>query len=76
MVVRQGVALVGVGAALGVVVALAASGRLESLLFDVPPRDPVVLGIAAGTLLLVAAVACAIPAVKAARVNPVEALKD
>lgn len=76
LVVRQGVALAGAGIALGLVIAILAAGRLESLLFDVPPRDPAVLGGTGLVLLVVAAVACLVPAVRAARVDPLEALRS
>jgi ABC-type lipoprotein release transport system permease subunit len=45
------------------------------LLYHTSPRDPVVMLVVAGVLLLSAAVACAIPAWRASRVDPLEALK-
>lgn len=61
--------------AIGLVGALVGARLLTGLLFGVPPHDPVTL---AGVSLLMTAVgvlACAVPAVRAARVNPVEAIR-
>src|SRR5207302_6586405 len=70
VVVRQGMRLTGLGAALGLAAALVASRALGSLLFDVSRLDPTTyLGVLA-LLLLVSAVACSAPAWRAARVDP------
>lgn len=74
-IVRQGslVALAGIGVGLG---AAFAGGRLmQTLLYGISPRDPAVFMATTITLLLVALVACWIPARRAARLNPVEALR-
>jgi ABC-type lipoprotein release transport system permease subunit len=55
--------------------ALAASRWVAPLLFDVSPRDPVVFGGVAVTLLTVAAAASFVPAVRASRVDPAVALR-
>jgi putative ABC transport system permease protein len=60
---------------IGLVVALLASGKLEPVLYEVSPRDPLVFGGVAVTLLLVATAAAIIPASRAARVDPVKALR-
>ena len=75
MIVRQGgiVALVGVLAGLGA--ALAGGRLIASLLHDVSPRDPAVFATTAITLFGVATLACWLPARRAARVSPVEALR-
>jgi len=53
-----------------------AAGRyLESLLFHVSPRDPVAFGVSGAVLLVVSMAACWIPARRATRVNPVDALR-
>jgi ABC-type lipoprotein release transport system permease subunit len=65
-----------VGAAIGLVLALIASRWIAPLLFNESARDPwVYLGVTV-TLLAVAAIACLAPAVRAARVDPVNALRD
>lgn len=75
MVVRQGgrVALLGVAA--GVVVALALTGVLESLLFGVQSLDLVTFAAMPALMLVVAAVACYVPARRASSVDPMEALR-
>ena len=75
MIVRQGglVTLTGIAAGLGA--ALASSRLIESLLYDVSPRDPVVFASAILALLAVALTACWLPARRAAHVSPVEAMR-
>jgi ABC-type antimicrobial peptide transport system permease subunit len=63
----------------GVVAGLAAAYGLASLiaglLYDVRPRDPLTFAAAAATLLVVALIACWLPARRAARVDPLSALR-
>ena len=59
---------------LGLALALVQSRWLGPLLFGVEAVDARALGIAATALLVVAAIACAIPGLAAARVRPIEAL--
>ena len=75
MIVRQGGLVSLAGVAVGLAAALAGSRLIESLLYEVSPRDPVVFGVTALTLLGVALLACWLPARRAARVSPVEALR-
>ena len=75
MVVRQGMLPVLVGLAAGGAAALGIGRYLESLLFHVSPRDPVAFGVSGAVLLLVSAAACLIPARRATRVNPIDALR-
>jgi ABC-type antimicrobial peptide transport system permease subunit len=75
MIVRQG-GVVALGGVLAGLAAALAGGRLiASLLYDVSPRDPAVFAAAAITLFGVAVLACWLPARRAARVSPVEALR-
>jgi len=76
MVITQGMAVVGGGIAVGVVAAILATRVLASMLFGVDPFDVLSLGGAVLFLALVALIACAIPAVRATRVSPTEALRD
>lgn len=75
-VLRPGLALVGLGAAGGVLGALAAGRVLASQLYGVSPSDPLVLLAAAATIALVGAVACYVPARRATRVDPMTALRS
>jgi putative ABC transport system permease protein len=74
-VVRDGVSVTFAGAAAGFAAALAAVQLVKSLLFGVAPHDPVTLAVAPLSLLLIALIACAIPARRAARVDPMIALR-
>ncbi len=76
MVLRQGLALTGVGLLLGGAGALVAGRRLEHLLFGISPTDPVTLAIVTGLILTTAIVACLVPALRATRVDPMVALRD
>ncbi len=75
LVVRQGLSMAMVGTAVGIVAALALSRLIESLLFHVKPTDPTTFGLVIATLLGVAALACYVPAWRATRVNPTQALR-
>lgn len=74
MVVRQGMALVGVGVALGLLGALAAGRLVQDLLFGVDAADPVTLVAVPGILVAVAFVACLGPALRSTRTSPARAL--
>jgi putative ABC transport system permease protein len=76
LVLHQGMKLAAVGAVLGLAAALASSDALASLLFGVSRLDPLTYLAVTSLLLAVAAAACAIPAIRAIGVNPVEALRS
>jgi ABC-type antimicrobial peptide transport system permease subunit len=76
LVFRQAGPPVGAGIVSGLAGALALSRVLESMLFGVGSRDPGVFVAVALTLMLVAAVAIALPARRAARLDPVNALGE
>jgi predicted permease len=75
MFVRQGLWMAGAGVACGLVVALAATRLLRSLLFHVSPMDPLTYGCAALALCAAGALASYIPSRRTASVDPVEALR-
>jgi len=75
MVLRQGMVLALVGMFLGVGGAVALSGSLRSLLFEISPLDPVTYVMAATGLVIAAGMACLVPALRASRVDPVEAIR-
>jgi predicted permease len=75
LIVRGALRLVVAGVVIGGVVALWAAPRMEALMFQASPRDPVVFGAVAVVLLAVAAVASLAPAVRAMRLDPNVALR-
>jgi len=76
LVMRQGGRLTAVGIAVGIVGALGLSRVMESLLYGVSARDPLTLAALAAFLGCVALVATWLPARRAARVDPVIAIKS
>jgi putative ABC transport system permease protein len=76
MVLRNGLKLSGVGLGAGIVLAIALSSLLKSLLFGVTAVAPSVYIATVSLLLIVALAACVIPAQRASRVDPVVALRD
>ncbi len=74
-VLRRAFALIGAGIAAGLVVALATTWLLQSLLFQVSPADPMTLLIVCVVLLGVAGVAAYLPARRATRIDPIVALR-
>jgi predicted permease len=74
-VLTDGARLVGLGIAVGLPAAWAASRWVESMLFGLTPTDPVVIGGAIALLATAAQVAAYIPARRASRVNPLTALR-
>lgn len=76
MMLREGMMLMGIGAGVGLVLSLAVGKLLSSLLYGVPGFDPVVLSAAPALLAAVAFLACYIPARRAARLDPMVALRD
>jgi predicted permease len=76
LVLGETMTLAGLGIACGLPVALAATRLLAGFLYGVQPADPTVLLTSAGILVLTAAIAGYIPARRAARIDPVVALRD
>lgn len=68
-------ALVAAGIGAGIVVSFALSRVLQAMLFEVGPADPLTLPAASAAFAAVALLACALPAARAARVDPAGALK-
>ena len=75
LVLRQGMGMAVLGTAIGLIVAGWATRGLAGILVGVAPRDPATFAVIALILLGVSAVACLIPARRATRVDPVEALR-
>ncbi len=74
-VIRRSLLLVAGGLAIGLVLALASTRLMKGLLYGVEPTHPLTFVLAASTLALISIVASWIPARRAARVDPVEALR-
>jgi putative ABC transport system permease protein len=75
MVVKQGSVLIGLGLAIGLLGAYAATRVIASLLFGVTAKDPVTFAAVALLLGGVALLACYVPAWRATKVDPMEALR-
>ncbi len=76
LVLASGLRLVALGIALGLAGALALTRLLQSMLFGVTAHDPLVFAGNAALLLAVATAACTIPALRAARVDPMATLRS
>jgi ABC-type antimicrobial peptide transport system permease subunit len=76
LVVGQGMKLILSGLTLGVLVALAATPAIGSFLWGVRANDPLTFAVAAVGLAAIGLLACYFPALRALRVQPVEALRN
>jgi predicted permease len=75
MILGQGMIVIGIGLVIGLAAAFALTRLMRSLLFGIGENDPVTFGAITLVLLLVALVACYIPARRAAKVDPLIALR-
>ena len=75
MVLRQGLTLTLAGSAIGLAAAMALSRITASLLYGVSPTDTLTFAAVPAALLTIAAVACLVPARRAARLDPIRALR-
>jgi ABC-type antimicrobial peptide transport system permease subunit len=76
LVLREGFELVVVGLILGVIGAASLQRAVASEIYGVRPLDPLVLGGVMALLTIVALAACAVPARRAMRVDPIVALRS
>jgi predicted permease len=75
LVFRRGFLLVGAGLAIGLSASLALARLMQNLVYGIQPRDPLTLASVCGLLALAALMACAAPAWRALRVDPMQALR-
>jgi len=76
LVLRGAARMVGIGAVIGLVAAALLSQSISAFLFGVQPLDPVTFVSVAAVLLLTASIAALLPAMRAARVDPVQAFRN
>ena len=76
LVLGQGIRLTALGIVLGMVASFWFTRWLSSLLFEITPLDPATLSTVSALLLAVALIACWIPARRAARIDPIRALRE
>jgi ABC-type antimicrobial peptide transport system permease subunit len=76
LIARNGLAMTAAGLVAGVGIALALTGAMRSLLYEVEPTDPLSIVYVAGLLLGVAAVACWHPVRRAMRIDPASLLRE
>jgi ABC-type antimicrobial peptide transport system permease subunit len=75
MILKRGLVLVGIGLLMGVLGAFWASRLIQQLLYETQPLDPTTYASAVSFLVLVACLACFLPAWRATRISPVDMLR-
>ncbi len=75
LILRQGIAVTGIGLVVGVAAAFGASRLIEGMLFGVSRLDPLSFAVGPVVLLVVAVAACLVPARRAASVDPADTLR-
>ena len=76
MILGEGGVLLAVGLALGVAGAFGLAGVIQGLLFGVAPRDPATLAAVAVLMAAIGTLACWIPALRAARIDPAVTMRS
>jgi predicted permease len=76
IILGQGLATTTIGLAVGIIAAIGLTRTIESLLFGVTPTDPVAFASVVALLLMVATLACYLPARRATEADPIEALRQ
>ena len=75
LVLKQGLATVVIGLGIGLIAALALTRLLRGMLFEISPADPLTFSLIPALLVGVALLACYVPAMRAAKLDPMEALR-
>jgi len=76
IILRQGLMLMTLGIGVGVGLSLWATRHIASLLFETSPTDPVTFLATVGFLAAVGLIACLVPAYRATRIDPLQALRS
>ena len=76
LILKQGMALALIGSAIGLALAFGGTRLLQSILYGVSAVDPITFATVAFLLAVVALLACWLPAYRAARVDPMIALRN
>jgi len=76
IILGQGLATPAIGVAIGIIAAIGLTRTIESLLFGVTPTDPIAFTGVVALLLMVATLACYLPARRATETDPIEALRQ
>jgi ABC-type antimicrobial peptide transport system permease subunit len=76
LVIQRGLMMVSLGLIIGIVTASVCSRSIESLLYEVRGDDPFTLGAAVLVLCAAGLIACLLPACRAAKVDPIAALRQ
>jgi ABC-type antimicrobial peptide transport system permease subunit len=76
MFVRRGLALAGIGVALGVSISVLVARAMRTMLYEVAPTDPGIFLAVTAILCAISLAACYLPARRAARVDPMAALRE
>ena len=76
LVLRESLAVSAAGLVLGLVLLMPVHGLTGRLVYGMSPRDPVTIAVAAGVLFLVTAASAFIPAWRASRIDPVDAIRS
>lgn len=75
LILRESTMSVGIGVVVGIGAALVCGKLIESMLFGLRPRDPLTITVAGALLIATALLAGLIPALRASRISPVQALR-
>jgi putative ABC transport system permease protein len=76
LIVRRGMLLAAAGLAIGIVVSLVLTRFMQEMLYGVKPFDPLTFAAVSAVLLLVSLVASSVPAYRAARLDPMQTLRE